>query len=1226
MKNRVLLIGILVGFCLNIFAQTTPKLIAIESIQKIEIKVNQSKEDIENQNINEKENILNTLQQIEIITKEIHTDLDLYGEKFKMEDVAVSLKSIETNFYNIPHTLANLRGIYANLRGIKDIVLGRIDEFLTWSPSRVSEENNYNYIKTRTYTSADVSQYLDQIQYFDGLGRPNALVMRKITPDPDPKDLVSFIKYDVLGRKFQQWLPAKINQNNGYFVDFNSFESGANSFYSDSRPYIENDLEKSPLSRILGQTGAGTDWASNPTEIQYLANTASEVPYFEVVNNQLRRNGFYNVNTLYKTVSIDEDGKIATEYKDKLGRVVMTSQAYNHKTCYVYDDFGLLRYVLPPMAVDDNSKLHEYAYIYEYDERGNQISKKLPGCKPIFMVYDKANRLVLSQNGNQRKNDPTNTNKYWTASTYDIFGRVLYSCEIINNSDHNELLSYYKTRLVVESFNDAQPFGYTTNHFPNYDKMLIINYYDSYNFLNLLNSNVATALTYEENSDYGARYANAKTLLTGTRAYIFDGTDEFLATAFYYDAKGRVVQQRATNYLSGFDIVYNKYNFVGAVTSTLKEHSTSPLNPPQGDLVSEHYTNEYDHAQRLTKTEYSLNGSTPIVIAENTYDDLGRLIEKKRHSNTDIEEFEYNIKNWLTKIQSGSFVQELFYNTGNNPNYNGNISKIAFQNHTYDFIYDGLNRLTDGISSNGFDEFFGYQGDKHGNIKKLKRYSNGTLIDDLVLEYDGNQLQKVKDAAGGANLYDRKEYQDKANENVEMYYDDNGNLTKDLDRKISLIEYNILNLPIKIVFENGHVIANVYAADSRKLASIYVTQMAGNINPMQLTLNDILYNPAGLEDVNGTFYVGNFEYLFDNQVFNDLRIHNAEGYYQNGSLYYYRKDHLGNNREVWNATQNQTVQVTNYYPSGLVWVYEDEHTPAVQPYKYNGKEFIEMYGLDEYDSQARYYYPAIARTTTPDPLAEIYYSTSPYAWCANNFVRFIDPTGMAWRPTYNQDREGNRTYNGYEWIPEDQSYDENGNLLAGLYHQAVFFSDNGTFDPNSGKNMGSSTATVYLADGNTTTFDACTYPSNLDKYATVPEGLYEAVVGLHFGVSSLLMRDIGITRFTIETGVLNPAYSDGRTYITRADIHYAGKKNFTGEFWSKRLGRIAGVSEACFLIDVNRFYNEFMPIFNSSTQKNNVVSITTSRTLSSPINTTTIFQTGFRPATRNNPNIIILNP
>ena len=80
-----------------------------------------------------------------------------------------------------------------------------------------------------------------------------------------------------------------------------------------------------------------------------------------------------------------------------------------------------------------------------------------------------------------------------------------------------------------------------------------------------------------------------------------------------------------------------------------------------------------------------------------------------------------------------------------------------------------------------------------------------------------------------------------------------------------------------------------------------------------------------------------------------------------------------------------------YYPSGLPWA--ESAGASEQPWKYNGKEFVEMHGLDEYDSKARWYYPAICRTTTMDPLAEKYYPTSPYAWCGNNTMRFVDPDG-----------------------------------------------------------------------------------------------------------------------------------------------------------------------------------------------------------------------------------------
>ena len=81
-----------------------------------------------------------------------------------------------------------------------------------------------------------------------------------------------------------------------------------------------------------------------------------------------------------------------------------------------------------------------------------------------------------------------------------------------------------------------------------------------------------------------------------------------------------------------------------------------------------------------------------------------------------------------------------------------------------------------------------------------------------------------------------------------------------------------------------------------------------------------------------------------------------------------------------------------YYAMGVQ--YTENFGRDEQPYLYNGKEFIEAHGLNEYDSQARMYYAPIMRTTTMDPLAENYYHISPYAWCGNNPVNAIDLNGM----------------------------------------------------------------------------------------------------------------------------------------------------------------------------------------------------------------------------------------
>ena len=165
--------------------------------------------------------------------------------------------------------------------------------------------------------------------------------------------------------------------------------------------------------------------------------------------------------------------------------------------------------------------------------------------------------------------------------------------------------------------------------------------------------------------------------------------------------------------------------------------------------------------------------------------------------------------------------------------------------------------------------------------------------------------------------------------------------------------------------------------------------------------------------VDGKDYIGNVEYNYNADYYNGelnwedtyfSKMYNYVGYCIHLNpviLFYYRRDHLGNNREVWRASYTlgstthaaATVQRTQYYPSGLPWASNSGDNPWVQDNKYNGKEFVEMHGLDEYDSEARWYYPAIMRTTTMDPHAENYYSISPYAWCANNPVRMVDPDG-----------------------------------------------------------------------------------------------------------------------------------------------------------------------------------------------------------------------------------------
>ena len=210
-------------------------------------------------------------------------------------------------------------------------------------------------------------------------------------------------------------------------------------------------------------------------------------------------------------------------------------------------------------------------------------------------------------------------------------------------------------------------------------------------------------------------------------------------------------------------------------------------------------------------------------------------------------------------------------------------------------------------------------------------------------------------------------------------------------------------MPDTIQFKYGNQILNRYAADGRKLGTEYFTRLINLAVP--LTTGQVIKQSYTLNVVNqnGTAYIDNKEYNTFNGNYSLTalqRIYNEEGYAEKVTATipdynYYRKDHLGNNREVNTyGSSGPFNQRTQYYPSGLPWAYNSDDNPGFQIRKYNGKEFVEMHGYDTYDYGARGYYPASGRFTSVDPLAEKYYSISPYVYCMGNPVKFIDPTGM----------------------------------------------------------------------------------------------------------------------------------------------------------------------------------------------------------------------------------------
>ena len=634
----------------------------------------------------------------------------------------------------------------------------------------------------------------------------------------------------------------------------------------------------------------------------------------------------------------DEDLNVSYTFTDEMGHVVLTRQmkgSETHDTYYVYDDKSNLCFVLQPMY-QSSANLDLYAFQYKYDGRNRCIWKKLPGAGYMEMVYDNADRLVFSQDGNQR----ALTSGNWTYYKYDGLNRLTEQGTCTNK------VTTSGTNVLVQHFYDSYAFrsqaGFNNSNFPD------------------------------------DASGNGKGALTASVATVL-GSSNKIYTAYYYDIKGRVVKTVQSNPLGGYDVAATVYTFTNKPATVTHTHTASGKT-----TRTEVYTYSYDHADRLLKVEHTLGG-TKITLADYAYDNLGRLQSKSLHgSATNKLTYAYNVRGWLTGISGSKFTQNLYYNTGTGTaKYNGSISSMTWKagNEStirgYKFTYDGLSRLmnatygeTAGINTNTnrFSENVTAY-DKNGNIKTLQRYgqtaaSGYGLIDNLTFTLGGNLLNRVDDAAAASAYGGGFEFKDGVKQANEYTYDSNGNLTKDLNKGISTITYNVLNLPNMVTFSDGSTIAYTYGADGTKLKTVHKTGSTTTT----------------------TDYCGNVVYENDVQKL----LLTDEGYVtlSDGKYHYYLKDHQGNNRVVIN--QSGTVEEANhYYPFGGVFA----SSGNVQPYKYNGKEYDSKKGLNWYDYGARHYDAVLGRFTTNDRFAEKYYSMSPYQYGANSPVGNIDVNG-----------------------------------------------------------------------------------------------------------------------------------------------------------------------------------------------------------------------------------------
>lgn len=893
-----------------------------------------------------------------------------------------------------------------------------------------AQSKKQNYIKETLYLDTNGAS-IENVSYYNGLGDLSEIVS---TASGTSDNVYTFKTYDSKGRESKNFYPTPIGSGLD-FKDYYSFVSASSNYYNDEYAFKQNYYDDA--DHIVREDVAGNNWHAHSAhnECSYETNTLSD----KVIRYDADpiAKSYYPEGCLEKESAKDADGNEVVIFKDLDGNTILERRNQGD-TYYVYDKLGQLRYILSPQY-QEKEDLAAYAYQYDYDECGNLVRKTLPGSQYTQYWYDKEGLLAYEQDALLRDKG------LYRFYLYDRFDRVVLvgtttSCNTnIKNAKHDVSFSSQNGGIA----NSGYAFYGNTSNFSKGSNVSLEKayYYDSYGFLSGAFKDDFAPIS-------PSQKGGCNDLLAGSIIKTSNG--QFLFTVNSYDPKGNLINT-STKGLKGYTSkVSNTYSLTNKLVT-----SDAELDVKYGELLKISLTNEYSTRNNLLISKKLIlshgEGTESSSTLNYMYDATNRLSQIVRPEQYGNVSYSYDVHGWPVKIESNSFKEELSYSDGvGTPCYNGNISSLKWSNSNYSekrgykFHYDRLNRLTEANYGEGeslsnagdnFKESVNY--DLNGNITSLERHGkkqDGTygVIDKLNVSLNGNQIVNISDAADKIVYEGALDFEPASDGISSCKYNDFGALISDTGRGITMIEYDNNKNPIRIQFSNGNVTKYIYSAEGTKLRTIYYTAMP-NINVPDGCTHELDASEIQTTDSLDFLMEGNLilkngrinKYLFEGGYCGIAKPAPPFSLYEDGSdseiseeqkayeerrkewtkaveelnatdafnFYYYNKDHLGNNREVIDF-RGKICQVINYYPFGTP--FSDQSTTLqadFQPYKYNGKEFDMMHGLNTYDYGARQYNPIVPTWDRIDPLCENFGYMSPYNYCLDNPVNTTDQDG-----------------------------------------------------------------------------------------------------------------------------------------------------------------------------------------------------------------------------------------
>ena len=613
-----------------------------------------------------------------------------------------------------------------------------------------------------------------------------------------------------------------------------------------------------------------------------------------------------------------------------------------------------------------------------YDEKGQCVSKGLPGCDPIIYRYDKGNIPVLP---------------YCRPQSVSYYDDYLFMDDLVTSETKRVLscdtLSNYGIPVVGTDKSKGFLTGTAVYSLADPTSKTVSSFYYDYQG-RLIQSHRKEALG-------GAGHIHQSLTFTGkpsmTRETVAlpDGRIDSLVTVRSYDGQERLVSETTSLNGRSQSVSYG-YDEIGRMTGRIYGTEANP------SALTE--TLSYNIRDQLT----GLNSSVFNMSLRYQEPTLGSVPKY----NGGISEWEWN-------------------------------HGAGAETNAWSLSYDGVGRLTDArrfvgrVHTNAFSER-SITYDRNSNALTLTRYGENAATPEEILaySYDGNLLSGISNtgASGGGGQYTHD-----ANGNLtrdglstlDIDYNDRNLTSRISSGGATLAEYEYLADGTKLRALDGG--GNGY----QYRGSLIYTQTAGQTGSPAITL-DCAVTSAGrivrenTADGSSTYKVQH--YLRDHLGSVRAVIDGDTGTVIEASDYY----PFGKRIQV-TAPVSEPVEGSQHAAEPAVapvaTATSVASTSSPNRWRFSGKEDQSFLGasIPLLDFGARMYNPAIARWTAADPLSEKYYGISPYVYCLGNPISVIDPDGM---DIWTMDEKGNVV-----WVKESDDhrlyYMNNDGLLSDDY-------------------------------------------------------------------------------------------------------------------------------------------------------------------------------------------------